>query len=1257
MLQQQPLPNTNCQQTFEAEKRFLEEFTPPPYKYKHDELSTVIFSRTLNTHYLWPLDKPLNRINLEAFQMTGHTLGIDNSKSYYRMFNLDLDCMCRRNPSTLQHLNAIKAKLICTEVENLLKSQLKLSKINISLWQNKCGFHIYTDVCVSLPTHLFLWKLLCVIYGKDETVLIEVPTIMPLPYSSKEYGKSYKPILDGLPFELTMSETLKLYEMYEYGRLCRQSFSALSISTTGGHTIYMTKRNKPTVSHCTPRFFNVTSISVFDDFEFMAQMKLYIETMMEQYSQDLHVLGRIDFSDVPVDDKKKMFTFLNMIGQKFNNTTLRQYAITTMNTINDSNPNARPDDVEINIDQSNACNLFVYLSTIRYGCLYLEPFAAALCKHMNMDIQQRFTDFRKILELIYANVRNQAKSINQFIKFINLASIFNYIQTAEEILDCLAYYINNDIDPTASIVDQIDTIMTLKMNATSSDVKNDLIHRLRGPDAIQMIGRVIDAYQDAVYELRLVTIDSMSRQYLIIYSDGGRSYFSNANFFLPAIEVLTRWLDRPPYNHEKNGAVFRNINELNHSRMITKKPPFNDGSCTIATKLGTFNHITGLYSASTWLLNFKKYRNSTVYNYNEGPLQMSLTLNESIVDNTERAMRMMQRLEENISEFYLHAIVVPAILQLRYVISIDSYTLKTFFINMSNHESFDSAHFLVECYPIDPRFIYLTMYLYDSIDMMISYKDLCQHCFQYRKATKDLWQKEYMHIYNECIYDDTLPTHLEKLCSLRGPSFKDNQSFNADTIFFVTIIVVCMLKCPAFNPLIEAFNVQMPEIKEIPNPNYHDFKRETTAEVMEMNFERAKRLLFHQLDEFEDDLLNEYISLCISTDFNPDQVKNLLNTIALSFLNYNVMKKAVIWHGAGNVGKSFLCDKMAVLTGPMIIRVRDFGAAFKRGESTGENVVTILNEAKYLNAPELKSVTGNDAESGSKFYSQVFEMQYTQSFLYGATNTHISFRHNKEPADNVDLTSVKRLYSLTLNGVNVNGNQQSSLFSMLTNSKYFRNIVQAHKDRAAQAMGWLAFATYLLRRDEHGTPYLDVNSIECRHYQNTVYYNNNKLYRSMVDSGISYEEHFSMNAADLLKLVAPTIEKAVKSTEVKSLMEFKKLFREHYNINLNDPELNVPNFQQTSLIQHIQTHFAVNPCKGNIIRPCELEERLTTIFTLDAHKENARNYFTSINNCHFCYTDHCYKNIAFTNQPTLYAGNDFVFESTINPDSLVVKSV
>lgn len=206
-----PLPIDSCPLTKQQEAEFFDSLCMST----NDRQSSIIFSRIHQCCF--KLNEPLQISSLkEKFKSTGHTLSIDCYKSYYRAFHLDLDCLCRKKSWDKGHLSLPVVDRVCEAVKQCIRSFIKKDDFIISIWNHKCGYHLYTNLMVSLPTHLLLCKLINVELA-SEAVIIEVPHFMPLPYSAKRPGAVYVPLDDHLvDVPLTFHSRLACLEMFTF---------------------------------------------------------------------------------------------------------------------------------------------------------------------------------------------------------------------------------------------------------------------------------------------------------------------------------------------------------------------------------------------------------------------------------------------------------------------------------------------------------------------------------------------------------------------------------------------------------------------------------------------------------------------------------------------------------------------------------------------------------------------------------------------------------------------------------------------------------------------------------------------------------------------------------------------------------------------------------------------------------------------------------------------------------------------------------
>lgn len=1431
------LPNDTDPATLEAESNFLSKFNLEPYRFRPSERSVVIYSRALNTHYYWPLKHILSSGMLaKAFRHCGHTLGIDNTKSYFRMFSLDVDCLCRTGGANADvHITLTMALNIKTIVEEELCFFTQNTSIIATLWRNKCGYHIYTNVGVSLPTHIFLCSRIAARMS-GLAVKLEVPSIMPLPYSAKIPNQPYLPyflfakdtetatdelgrpspavipnesdfnltedydiginqeFFNSMPqqlrklaeldtitedededddddeeneeedgnenvnaddndlsdmkpdanatkeelaifaeiqayklkmrerkhrkmlkqqrklqklqqqqqqqlqpqvdaekkyyriLSLTTDEVSRYMEMYRYSNIFQHGFSALQINTLG-QVIYMSLSETVGDAFTPPHILNIDSVEIKQNHEYQQQMCEYLKGMSLQYVHDLQVVGDIDFSSFDTSDKHKFLLFLNLILSHFylvmtedpnkelqrrtrNYEILRaeqkkkaaeqlrrkrravggidfDEEIQQLENTDDNidltqlpppqlpqtakrappEPSTQEEYQQLRISQhqAKACNFFVYYATLRYSCLYLEPFVVALCYFMDMAKTQRFDEFRRLLRCIFKNVMPLCEAVTVFIERVDLGTITMYRHTSEEIISCLAFYIGNHLDPCMPVVDQINYLMGKHLNCITDQERIDLITSQGGKKTRDYIDQMITVYYQAVLDLRIIYIDPVSQQYFAQRYDVGRYFGSSLEVKPPFYQVLNRWIAKPFTKAMVAEKIPHTEYELN----------FVDGLNATATCMGSFNHITGLYTANTWLLNFRKYRISCLWPYTDMPVQkIARNENDYVVKHTKRAIEFMRRMEKNITKLYYYSVVIPAVLQIRYNLELDTENMVSFFQNITAHGQFKRLYFLFEYYPFDPKFLGFLFYIIKDFGILLDYTALSLHNFSMNSATPNLWKSK-QKFYDAVTYDETKTSQFERLQTLKVPQMGTVPTLpiTNDSLLLVTIAVACMTVCNRFVPLLQTFNVTMPDIESIPKkllrPDLEPKSYNTNSDTMADNFERARRNIFGKINEFESDLLSEFTVLCIAANFQLDHVRDLIDTVAITFVPRNVLKKIILYQGPSNTGKSFLCDKLQSICKPCVGRFRSFSKAFARGESTGQNFITILNETRRLDPTEVKSTTGNDAESATRFYTQAHELQMSQSLMFGATNTHITFTGDR---DHIDVTTVDRIFCTTMIGQYV-VQPIGSLLTMAVKSAYFKTVVDIKPDNAPYALGWLAYAAYLTRRDSLGTPHLNVNSASSLDYRHRIFMYNNKVYRTIINSDLSHAPHFTISLEDFDAQIDSTLTKAAATTtnhrELTNKRDFIRHFRDQFNIDLDEPNLrSVEGFQQTAMVNFVTTYFKAKKAIGKVITANDVQRRLDKCID-PVTRENAVRWFSSTYVTSFEAVKREYHNLSF----------------------------
>lgn len=1217
------LPNDNCETTFKLESDFLTKYLPQQYTYTPDNTSTIIVSRSLKTSYMWPKDKPLTIKELEVFSENGHTLGIDYKLTYCRMFALDLDCTCRKTGSSIEHINENTVMLVVEKLKELFQSTFNISTAKFSIWKNNCGFHIYTDIPVSMPTHLFLKKQLeANVEFLTQPIVFEVPSVMPLPYSAKVTGCAYKPInlnpeFDNTPMTIYKDKQESL-ELFAFQRIQLDGRTVAKISSIIGDE-FLVKQPRSIIRRNTPKLINVSSITLCDNFNYMTQFQEYVTLMVSQYNAQVTNIKNINFCEFPEDERFQIRMFMGRINKLF----------------------GTPGD--------ESCDVFIKISALDYGGLYLQPFVAALYLDLTFKFE-KFNKFQELLKKLYKSAMDQYNSIKVFVELVNEQTFQAYAEeTGESIINYLHFMISHNTLPTQSLNEQINTIME-KMTDTTADVVRQIIQKESKDNdksrAETIVIDIMEKFKKIFYEMKVLFHDQSRSIYYYLNPTHGTSHKScaklNEDLYPSAIRL---WIGHSPIATN----VMKQMLEKSHDMHISDPIGFTITDYMYSTKVGVFNAAVGLYTAHTRFLRFNKFRNVSIWPYNT-PEKMFYAQNEAVLEHYEVVTKVVNIIHDNLLDLYTHCIVAPAFIQLRSLISIEERFIYQVFTMISYHKNFECAHFLVEYYQFDPKIIYLLIHMcneYGGLEIFYSYRTLCEKIFQTDSVSPILWSEKFQSIMSHATYDNTATTYMEKLESLKG---KHIEHVTNSTYLFVVLMLACIIKCESYKDFIIAFGIQLPTIIN-KHPLYHDFKYSTNIYSMKSNIIRARNIVFgDNLTYFQHTLVDELISICMSADFRPETVINYLTSVGSMFIPTNVLKKLLLIQGDGNVGKSLACKKITSIAEPSAARFPDINDVISRA-NIAEYSAVVLNEAYKLDSSQLKIVTGNDDTSFSRFYTQDYELKQMQTHMFGATNIHVSFKCRED----VDRTSVLRLYAVEFTGKQCPAeSSHSSLMSMMVDGFYFSGILSPIYNDSVNALRWLSFGIYMTGRDINYFPKLDVSCSSCRDYQHTVYYNNSKLYKFLVNSGLVDAPGFTILKQRFLDIVRQNLDKNGKYS---TMPMFKAEFEKQYGISF-DKVTHILNFQQSGLIQHVIDNMMVVDEPGSIITSEDIQSRLEMYSSMD-HRDNARKYFTRHQEKHYDYTDCVYKNIAFaTNVCNSYDGNEMTSNVlNIDRDSLVMKSL
>lgn len=1219
------LPNNSCAVTKELEKTFLNAKLFKPYTNNTPNTKTVIYSRSLQAYYTWQGDDAqlvinsrtldaaqptlLTSADLEMFKDVGHTLAVDNTKSYIRMCAFDLDCMCRRNFGS-QHLGETLANSIRAKLETVLSQITTHRQISCVVWRKDCGYHLYTNVSVSMPLHLELGERLNAEYS-NHGVIVEVPSRMPLPYSAKTSGEPYRPLLIGQP-SVPLLGSNPYYDRYEFRTTLNrdQDFVMAELDTRCGPLYLIGER-------CTVQKINAPKLSVVTGIRFN-RMGDYLKPLQEYIA---HVNAATDTTGTPSadggqymvrDGPEEIVALLNTTNFK---TFIKTFHLTHFN---EEPPTAGTPDY----------NRFVQISAIDKGAMYLQHYVVALHKIMR-PIENE--DFRLLLTLIYKRVLETDPTVARLIEKYDDHTFNCYNDSCDSILDFLSLIYIHELSVETTLETHINEIMCNLLKVQSVDSWSVQYKTLRGADKETKKCLALDAY-----------ITVMSRmKYLIHYNQTWYVYTNEAyhkSTPMNTIPCINMWVNL-------DDSAKRYIE--NQASRFAEPNMWSSCDFMFATSVGVFNSITGLYTAKVPLLRFTKSRNYAVWEP-ERPLTMYVEQNKDILALSETTKRFADIVYDRITELFLHYQIIPAMIQIPQVYNIDDLKLGRFFELFENHDNIDSAHFLVDYYPVDPKFVYLIMYLYTKYDLgtLLNYNKLVDSVFKYKKdVTSEDWAATFQPKLDRVTVDNNAPDQMAALLSMRGEDL--DGEITKDFCLYSVLISVCMIQCFSFRPLVQAFGVQKLPVctnKERIPEQYRDVEYQTSLDCYKRILDQTLKTVYgEELTVFEKSLARMTVQIGMSACFDPETTRELINMVSAVYVPRNILKKMMILTGPQNTGKSFFCDLIMLLSAPCVGRFQDIRQAVERANITTKTNVTIINEASTINPHHMKSVTGNDGESAQVFYTQNYEMQKFQSLIYGATNNVIMFKDCEKKMYNIDRTTVERIHAITLNGQQVyeseEKNRNDSLFMMVATSRFFAGVMNEQQETSARALGWLAYITYYHRRDKNNKPILNTTNPDVLAYQQRVYYQNNSLYAFLVQSGITEEPGFVIDQRSLIATVRRSIEDKVHARTIPTFNDFESQYNAHYNVKLKNMK-DIPGLQYTALVDHIKTTMETVRCEGHHITEAELEGRLK-VYGTQLNQSNAREYFKRKNPC-YDYKRRLFTDIKFVHDTTdSYEGNEF----------------
>lgn len=1218
---------------FSSELSFLNNL-----KEKTVNTSTILYSRIHN------VEKEYDPVSIEEFMDqfsgVGHSLSILVEKSYVIPLILDIDCCtCKKNNKREDHGTFNHMSTIIKGINTFLKRKFgddwekanKEHKFKLSVMQNVCSCHIYGNFSLALPLYCDLVQYLGTLSFNGALIKIDTPTHLPLPFSSKDGINVYKQapkFYTNLRLGSTLFFDNVLYTKDDYSKCESCPFADYKLQDD--RTYYMSWTNvilrSNHIMNNDVRSYNINTSSTYIKEALTAYFEHHkikkSEKVMDENENNEEDEGIFGYETMDVDPSfgEDVDTSLGFLPTK-------DYPKT-------ENENLEKFMLEFNLimgsgdwENNGTTQLFLYYAE-QFGWCYLQHLTVMVHKYMlSVDPNIEFKSYRD--ELFKLPIENDNKTVLHFINNVSMSIITAYPFSWRVMLNHYKYLNILNYSPDMPLPDLIKAAFIKEVEPyTINNISN---WGKNNPKALEPI--LQSALKNVINKLHLFIKSSTSANSMLWFNSNGT--FSQLKTKSGSVK------DSIISFFASLGSEFSlKLNTRNmvadycsgYLTQLTEKYTVDGSEFLYPTNYGIFNSQTGLYSAHTSLAPMTMLRCYGIMSpdtYSKIPSGWFNQINSHCIQ-LQILSKEISKLINSTGVIYSKFIVMPALIQLRYISMISESDIAEFFSLTSDAQVCFGEHLkdITEYYPFSMeccrRFLPIMNLPIGSFPQMVMVALSAD-----RINTKEKWD-QFINRNAPVIefkpYDEE-KTHLENLL--------DNFDLSKDEIIKMTILMIFYNKVGGeYIPLNESVGIKtLPKFLETCHSMTHTpLSTPTNRETMKNNFTSTIESIFggDNTDTITKVCVQECIDIILrvgmTANFNHTCMMQIFEHAASMFVSKNIMKKAVIYFGSGDTGKSYIADIFSQMLAPSAARIMDLKSANQRSGLSSNSYIVILNEVKTMDSTFLKSVTGNDAVMTQEFYSQNQHLKSFQSLIMGCTNEYIKF------TDGADKTTVDRLHVIHVTGRQIKETMsQRSLFDAMIAKCYYQNMINRSTESLACSMSIVGYGIYKQKRDFNGYIVYDTNSPAEIKYREEVYGKNNRIYRYLKNCNIIYIENFEMESKTLKDILKQNFE--VYGTSYKSVADIHHEIKATYGIDLENGI--IKNFQDGDIIKHTKELCEVEECPGATISMDDLLKRIncTKNFKDKIHSRNAIGYFSRKYAKY--YEGELFKNIKFVENDSL----------------------